>query len=152
MLRETKKEDARQVLLTPIQIPLSREEYNVILSNHSLFETCGFLLEDFGNNCVVVRECPMVLDTDDVQDVVLEIAENLCRQKTDIQSEKINHIYATAACKAAIKAGNKNSTAELKALAERVLLHDDVRHCPHGRPVLIEMSRYDLEKQFGRIQ
>ena len=124
----------------------------MILSNLSVFEDCGFLIEDFGNNCVVVRECPMLLDTDDVQDVVLEIAENLLSHKTDIQSEKINRIYETAACKAAIKAGNKNSTAELKALAERVLYHDDVRYCPHGRPVLIEMSRYDLEKQFGRIQ
>ena len=151
-LKETKKEDARQVLLTPVQIALSKEEYNVILSNLSVFEDCGFLIEDFGNNCVVVRECPMLLDTDDVQDVVLEIAENLLSHKTDIQSEKINRIYETAACKAAIKAGNKNSTAELKALAERVLYHDDVRYCPHGRPVLIEMSRYDLEKQFGRIQ
>lgn len=151
-LRETKKEDARQVLLTPVQIPLSREEYHVILSNADVFKTCGFLIEDFGNNCVVARECPMLLDVDDVQDVVLEIAENLLKQKTDIQAEKINRIYETAACKAAIKAGNKNSTAELKALAERVLYHDDVRYCPHGRPVLIEMSRYDLEKQFGRIQ
>ncbi len=151
-LKETKKEDARQVLLTPVQIALSKEEYNVILSNLSVFEDCGFLIEDFGNNCVVVRECPMLLDTDDVQDVVLEIAENLLSHKTDIQAEKINRIYETAACKAAIKAGNKNSTAELKALAERVLYHDDVRYCPHGRPVLIEMSRYDLEKQFGRIQ
>ena len=151
-LKETKKEDARQVLLTPVQIALSKEEYNVILSNLSVFEDCGFLIEDFGNNCVVARECPMLLDTDDVQDVVLEIAENLLSHKTDIQAEKINRIYETAACKAAIKAGNKNSTAELKALAERVLYHDDVRYCPHGRPVLIEMSRYDLEKQFGRIQ
>ena len=151
-LKETKKEDARQVLLTPVQIALSKEEYNGILSNLSVFEDCGFLIEDFGNNCVVARECPMLLDTDDVQDVVLEIAENLLSHKTDIQAEKINRIYETAACKAAIKAGNKNSTAELKALAERVLYHDDVRYCPHGRPVLIEMSRYDLEKQFGRIQ
>jgi len=151
-LRETKKEDARQVLLAPVQIPLSREEYHGILSNLDVFQTCGFLIEDFGSNCVVVRECPMLLETDDVQDVVLEIAENLLRQKTDVQAEKINRIYETAACKAAIKAGNKNSTAELKALAERVLYHDDVRYCPHGRPVLIEMSRYDLEKQFGRIQ
>ena len=151
-LRETKKEDARQVLLAPVQIPLSREEYHMILSSLEVFTTCGFLIEDFGNNCVVARECPMLLDTDDVQDVVLEIADNLLKHKTDIQAEKINRIYETAACKAAIKAGNKNSTAELKALAERVLYHDDVRYCPHGRPVLIEMSRYEMEKQFGRIQ
>jgi DNA mismatch repair protein MutL len=151
-LCKTKKEDARQVLLTPVQITLSKEEYNVILTQLDTFESCGFLIEDFGNNCVVVRECPMLLHPDDVQDVVLEIAQNLLQHKTDIQAEKINRIYETAACKAAIKAGNRNSTAELKALAEQVLYSGEIRCCPHGRPVLIEMSRYDLEKQFGRIQ
>ena len=151
-LQHTKKEDPRQVLLTPVQITLSKEEYNCILTQLDTFEACGFLIEDFGNNCVVARECPMLLHVDDVQDVVLEIAQNLLQHKTDIQAEKINRIYETAACKAAIKAGNKNSTAELKALAEQVLYNNEVRYCPHGRPVLIEMSRYDLEKQFGRIQ
>lgn len=151
-LCQTKKEDQRQVLLTPVQITLSKEEYNVILTQLETFVTCGFLVEDFGNNCIIVRECPMLLHMDDVQDVVLEIAQNLLRYKTDIQSERINRIYETAACKAAIKAGNKNSTAELKALAEQVLYSNEIRYCPHGRPVLIEMSRYDLEKQFGRIQ
>ena len=55
------------------------------------------------------------------------------------------------ATQAAIKAGYKNSTAEMKVLAEQVLYDDEIRYCPHGRPVLIEMSKYDLEKQFGRI-
>ena len=151
-LKASKKEDARQVLLAPVRISLSKEEYTVILDNLETFELCGFLIEDFGNNCVVARECPMLLALDDVQDVVLEIADNLLQHKTDIQAEKMNRIYETAACKAAIKAGNKNSTAELKALAEKVLYSNDVRYCPHGRPVLIEMSSYDLEKQFGRIQ
>ncbi len=151
-LQKTKKDDPRQVLLTPVQISLSKEEYNCILMQLALFENCGFLIENFGNNCVIVRECPMLLHMDDVQDVVLEIAQNLLQHKTDIQAEKINRIYETAACKAAIKAGNKNSTAELKALAEQVLYQNEIRYCPHGRPVLIEMSRYDLEKQFGRIQ
>ena len=151
-LKATKKDDPRQVLLTPVQITLSKEEYNCILTQLDTFEACGFLIEDFGNNCVVVRECPMLLHVDDVQDVVLEIAQNLLQHKTDIQAEKMNRIYETAACKAAIKAGNKNSTAELKALAEEVLYNNEIRYCPHGRPVLIEMSRYDLEKQFGRIQ
>ena len=61
-------------------------------------------------------------------------------------------MMATTACKAAIKAGNTNNPAELQKLAEDVLSHPDVRFCPHGRPVVIEMSKYELEKQFGRIQ
>ena len=146
------KETSSQVLLSPVTVTLSKNEYGVILENLDVFSKCGFLVEDFGNGAVIVRECPMLLEEDDVQDVILEIANNLMLNKTDVQAEKIDRIYHTAACKAAIKAGFKNSTAELKALAERVLYNDDVRYCPHGRPVLIEMSRYDLEKQFGRIQ
>ena len=57
-----------------------------------------------------------------------------------------------AIAEAAIKAGYKNSTAEMKVLAEQVLYDDNVRYCPHGRPVLIELSKYKLERQFGRIQ
>lgn len=145
-------ESSRQVLLSPVTVTLSKNEYGVIIENLDVFSKCDFLVEDFGNGAVIVRECPMLLEEDDIQDVVLEIANNLMLNKTDIQAEKIDRIYHTAACKAAIKAGFKNSTAELKVLAERVLYNDDVRYCPHGRPVLIEMSRYDLEKQFGRIQ
>ena len=94
----------------------------------------------------------MMVDPADVQDLVLEITENLMQSKSDVQSERIDRMIATTACKAAIKAGNRNDSAELLALAERVLYHEDVRFCPHGRPVVIEMSRYELEKQFGRIQ
>lgn len=147
-----KSESSRQVLLSPVTVTLSKNEYGVIIENLDVFSKCDFLVEDFGNGAVIVRECPMLLEEDDIQDVVLEIANNLMLNKTDIQAEKIDRIYHTAACKAAIKAGFKNSTAELKVLAERVLYNDDIRYCPHGRPVLIEMSRYDLEKQFGRIQ
>ena len=153
MKAEREKKDASsQVLLSPVTVTLSKSEYGVILENLDVFSKCGFLLEDFGNGAVLVRECPMLLESDDVADVVVEIANNLSLGKTEVQAEKIDRIYHTAACKAAIKAGYKNSTAELKALAERVLYNDDVRYCPHGRPVLVEMSKYDLEKQFGRIQ
>lgn len=147
-----KKEPSSQLLLSPVTVTLNKNEYSTVLENLDVFSKCGFLVEDFGNGAVIVRECPMLLEEDDVQDVILEIANNLMLNKTDVQAEKIDRIYHTAACKAAIKAGFKNSADELKTLAERVLYNDDVRYCPHGRPVLIEMSRYDLEKQFGRIQ
>lgn len=147
-----KKEPSSQLLLSPVTVTLNKNEYSTVLENLDVFSKCGFLVEDFGNGAVIVRECPMLLEEGDVQDVILEIANNLMLNKTDVQAEKIDRIYHTAACKAAIKAGFKNSADELKTLAERVLYNDDVRYCPHGRPVLIEMSRYDLEKQFGRIQ
>ncbi len=151
-LKAQASEKGRQVLLSPVTLLVSKQEHAVILEQLDAFSACGFTVEDFGGESIVVRECPMTIDPADVHDLVLEIAENLMQNKSDIQSEKIDRILATTACKAAIKAGNTNDPAELLALARRVLEHDDVRFCPHGRPVVIEMSRYELEKQFGRIQ
>ena len=151
-LKASNGEKGRQVLLAPVTLLVSKTEYSVILDNLDAFSSCGFTVEDFGGGSVVVRECPMIVDPQDVHDLVLEITSNLMQHKSDVQSEKIDRMMATTACKAAIKAGNTNNPAELQKLAEDVLLHPDVRFCPHGRPVVIEMSKYELEKQFGRIQ
>ncbi len=143
---------AMQVLLSPQTLTLSKPEYTAVLGNLEAFAACGFTLEDFGGNSIVVRECPMLIDPADAADVVLDITANLMQCKTDVQSELIDRMMYTAACKAAIKAGNHNTPAELFALAKQVLSDNNVRFCPHGRPTVIEMSQYDLEKQFGRLQ
>lgn len=143
---------ASQVLLSPITVTLSKAEYDTVISNLSVFLKAGFLVEDFGSGVVIVRETPMLVSADETEDTVVEMAKYLSENRTDTEPEKIDRIHHTAACKAAIKAGFKNSTAEMKVLAEQVLYDDSVRYCPHGRPVLIELSKYELEKQFGRIQ
>lgn len=143
---------ASQVLLSPVTVTLNKNDYNTVLENLDVFSKAGYLVEDFGSGVVIVRECPMLISGDDIEDTVVEIASYLVQNKTNVESEKIDRIHHTSACKAAIKAGYKNSTAEMKVLAEQVLYDDEIRYCPHGRPVLIEMSKYDLEKQFGRIQ
>lgn len=149
---QAKDNISSQVLLTPVSITLSKGEYNIIIENIDIFRKAGYLLEDFGSGVVVVRECPMLISGDDIEDTVIEIAGYLSESKINLESDKIDRIHHTAACKAAIKAGYKNSTAEMKTLAEQVLYDDNVRYCPHGRPVLIELTKYELEKQFGRIQ
>ena len=143
---------ASQVLLAPVTVTLNKNDYNTVLENLDVFSKAGYLVEDFGSGVVIVRECPMLISGDDIEDTVVEIASYLVQNKTNVESEKIDRIHHTSACKAAIKAGYKNSTAEMKILAEQVLYDDEIRYCPHGRPVRIEMSKYDLEKQFGRIQ
>ncbi len=140
-----------QVLLSPVTVTLSKNDYDTVLDNLDVFSKAGYLVEDFGSGVVIVRECPMLISGDDIEDTVVEIASYLVMNKTNVESEKIDRIHHTSACKAAIKAGYKNSTAEMKVLAEQVLYDDEIRYCPHGRPVMIEMSKYDLEKQFGRI-
>ena len=143
---------ASQVLLAPITVTLSKAEYDTVISNIGVFLKAGFLVEDFGSGVVIVRETPMLVSADETEDTIVEMAKYLIENRTDTEPEKIDRIHHTAACKAAIKAGFKNSTAEMKVLAEQVLYDEAVRYCPHGRPVLIELSKYELEKQFGRIQ
>ncbi len=141
-----------QVLLTPVTVTLNKNEYNVIMENLDVFAKAGYLVEDFGTGTVIIRECPMLISGDDIEDTIVEMALYLSENRTNIETEKIDRIHHTSACKAAIKAGYKNSTAEMKVLAEAVLYDDSVRYCPHGRPVLLELTKYELEKMFGRIQ
>lgn len=152
MKEEARSKKASQVLLKPVTVTLSKNEYSTVIDNLSVFSEAGYLVEDFGSGTVIVRECPMAVSGDDIEDTVIEIATYLTENRTDVEAEKIDRILHTSACKAAIKAGYKNSTAEMKVLAEQVLYKNEIRYCPHGRPVLIEISKYELEKQFGRIQ
>lgn len=151
-LKKNDLSSSRQILLTPQTVVLGKKEYSAVIENLGEFEKSGFLVEDFGSPAVIVRECPLVIDPEDSAAVVSEICENLLCGKTDISSDKIDMILHTTACKAAIKAGNNNSLYELEKLANDVIFDDEVRYCPHGRPVLIEITKYDLEKQFKRIQ
>lgn len=150
--RNAKDNVSSQVLLTPITVTLNKNEYNTIIENLDVFSKAGYLVEDFGTGTVIVRECPMLISGDDIEDTIVEMALYLSENRTNIETEKIDRIHHTSACKAAIKAGYKNSTAEMKVLAEAVLYDDEVRYCPHGRPVLLELTKYELEKMFGRIQ
>ncbi|MFI3141528.1 MAG: DNA mismatch repair endonuclease MutL [Clostridia bacterium] len=141
-----------QMLLIPITMQLSKNEYNTIVENINIFEKAGYGIEDFGDGTIIIRQIPTMLTNDDAQSNVSEIALYLTQNRTVIENEKIDHIYHTSACKAAIKAGNNNSDEELLYLAKQVISDDEVRYCPHGRPVLIELTKYELEKWFGRIQ
>ncbi len=152
MKAAAKENVASQVLLSAVKVTLNKNEYTAVIENIDAFKSAGYLIEDFGDGVVVIRECPMLISGDDVEDTVIEMAAYLSENRTNIETETIDRIHHTAACKAAIKAGYKNSTAEMKVLAEQVLYDDSVRYCPHGRPVLIELTKYELEKQFGRIQ
>ena len=145
-------EIASQVLLSPVAVRLSREEYNAVLSNLDLYSKCGFAIEDFGNSTVLVRECPSILDGEDVSGLVEETASKLLDGKTDITPEQMDWIVHSASCRAAVKAGDKTSPYEMELFVKKLLANPNIRYCPHGRPVMIKLSKYDIEKQFGRIQ
>ncbi len=139
-----------QVLLEPVAVTLSKEEYSVLLSNKELLENSGYVIDDFGTGCIVVRECPVMLIEEDVKSTIEEIAGHLLSSNAPVP-EKLDWIFHNTACRAAIKGGDNTSSYELEKFVEKLLVSPDIRYCPHGRPVLIEMSRSDLEKQFGRI-
>ncbi|MDE6659314.1 MAG: hypothetical protein K2K01_04295, partial [Eubacterium sp.] len=141
-----------QILLMPVAVKLSAEEYSAVLDHISLLSKCGFEVEDFGNLSVIVREAPSMLDGVDIQDLILEIAQKLLEHKTDIEPDKMDWIFHSTACRSAVKGGDYTSEKERELFVEKLLSMPNIRYCPHGRPVMIKISRYELEKQFGRIQ
>ncbi len=154
ILYEKLKQEAgnldRQVLLAPVSITCSVEEHECILANEETLEKLGFLAEDFGGNSVLIREIPMVLDREAVEDVFGDILNNLMKNKRDVSPQVLEELYHSMACKAAIKANDVNSPAELERLFERVYFDEAIRYCPHGRPVAITMTKERFERQFGR--
>ena len=93
----------------------------------------------------------MEISADDVQDVICEIAGRFVEKKQDVMFEKLDWIFHSVACRSAIKAGNFTSRLEMERFAKQLLSMPDIRYCPHGRPVLIEMTQRELEKNFGRV-
>ena len=114
-------------------------------------EKIGFDVDEFGDGSVVVSAIPDGIDVNDAIAVLEDLAETLKSGARTRRPDILSETMYSVACKAAIKAGQKNAPEELMAIAERVLLSDDIRFCPHGRPVMIEFSKNDLERKFKRI-
>lgn len=139
-----------QVLLAPVAVRLSKEEYGAVISNLDLYKKCGFLVEDFGDSSVIVRECPSMLSGEDISDLICETAGKLLEGKTDITPEQMDWIFHSTSCRAAVKAGDYTSPYERELFVKKLLSMPNIRYCPHGRPVMIKMTKYEIEKLFGR--
>ena len=137
----------RQALLTPAAVELGREDGALLLEHLPLLEELGFSCEDFGGGAVLVREIPADLDAEDVTATLEEIAGKLRSGRS--LAERRESLLHTMACKAAIKGGWKSGPEELRALVAKVQ-SGEVRYCPHGRPVAVKLTRYELEKMFKR--
>jgi len=140
-----------QMLLAPVAVNLTKDEFIAVSENMELIKSCGFELEEFGESQIIVRAIPSLVDNDDVKDLMLEIAQKLLEHKTDIIPDKIDWIYHSASCRGAVKAGDYTSRQEQEMFIKKLLSMPNIRFCPHGRPVFIKMSKYDIEKQFGRV-
>ena len=149
-LKAESGESDRQLLLSPVSVTLSKEEYSAVLASLDVCAQAGFEIEDFGAGTVLVRTAPMILGGDGVAEAVMEIAGYLASSRTDITTEKVDWLYHNVACRAAVKAGDPASPRELIDLVHRAE-REGVRYCPHGRPVFFLLTRKELEHQFGRI-
>lgn len=140
----------RQMLMVPAVVKLSAEEKFAVMDNMSLLEDQGFEIDEFGENGVIVRGIPMYITSEDSARLVSEIAFNLANgNKTEI-SEKLDWIFHSVACRSAIKAGDKAEVNQLTQLVKDIRNKKIPLYCPHGRPIIISISKKELEKQFGR--
>ncbi len=146
-LKNAQEPPMRQTLLSPIAAELSREDGALLLENLPLLERFGFACEDFGGGALLVREVPADIDAADTVSTLEEFAE--CLRTGRSPDEKRENLLHTMACKAAIKGGWVSDPAELRVLVDRVQ-SGEVKYCPHGRPVAVKLTRYELEKMFHR--
>lgn len=144
-------ENYSQVLLTPVPVTLSGKEYATVTENIGIFAEAGFTVDDFGDGTVAVRECPAELTKEDIPSLIIEIAGELLKGNTRAKPERLERIRETAACRAAIKAGDSLKPEETYAFVRQLLSDSSVRYCPHGRPVMYELSKHEIERQFGRL-
>ncbi|MBR4099345.1 MAG: DNA mismatch repair protein MutL, partial [Clostridium sp.] len=138
-----------QTLLIPAVCRLPAEEMAAVLDNLPLLEEFGFEAEELSGT-ILVRQAPDYLDAEDIGDTLSQLAQTLLSGGRAEPAAARDELLHTMACKASIKGGWKTSPRELERVAEAVM-SGQVKYCPHGRPVAIELTRKELEKQFKRV-
>ncbi|MBR5512789.1 MAG: DNA mismatch repair endonuclease MutL [Ruminococcus sp.] len=139
-----------QRLLVGITLLLTGEEIDALENNVELLEDMGFVFDFSEKSYITATALPTFLMECDAEAIICEVAENLRSHKLNPQSSYLDDVLHNMACKAAIKANDKNSPQEMKALAEQVFADEKIRHCPHGRPVMFTMTKANIDHQFKR--
>lgn len=140
-----------QLLSPPVVLNLSMAEEQLYLRYQSCFRDLGFEIEEFGDQSYAVRAVPANLPGIGKNDILMELIDNLSELAGNISSEKLLDKIASMSCKAAVKGNHRMSAMEAKALIDELLTLENPYNCPHGRPTIISMTRYELEKKFKRI-
>ena len=139
-----------QSLLQPLPVRLSPSAAGELLANMDMLEELGFEIEEFGENTVLLRQIPMDLSPETAAEAVETLAADLLSGRRESKDTVRDELLHTVACKAAIKAGWHNDEQELLAVAKAVMAREDLKYCPHGRPICVCLSKKQLEKQFKR--
>ncbi|MCD7812291.1 MAG: DNA mismatch repair endonuclease MutL [Ruminococcus sp.] len=139
-----------QMLLTEVRVLLSMNEFDALENNRELLSDMGFEFDFSERPYAVAKAVPTFMTELDMDEIIPEIAENLYLGKQNPQTHMLDDMLHTLACKSAIKANDKNDIRELQSLAEQVYYNENIRHCPHGRPVMFTMTKGNIEHQFKR--
>jgi len=139
-----------QELMMPIVIELSPAEKVLYTENSLIFQNLGFEIEWFGENTLAIRAVPILMGEPCTGEFFSNILDSL-KESTSIASSPLDKIIISMACKNSIKAGDNIAPEEISVLLERLMKTSQPYTCPHGRPTIITMSRYELEKKFKRI-
>ncbi len=140
-----------QMLLIPLAVDLSATEYAIFRENAERFFDMGFEIEEFGDTTILVRATPEALDEDDLKSLIIELIDRFGDNRNEIMSQKTERALYTIACKAAVKANHSFDLKQLETLLKAVLDLDNINTCPHGRPIIVTMTKKELEKEFKRI-
>jgi DNA mismatch repair protein MutL len=149
-LKANQEAISAQALLTPIPCRLSPDSTAILMSNKDLLSNLGFEIDEFGDNTVLLRQIPMDLSVEDAEDALDSLSADLLNGRQEKGSSVRDELLHTVACKAAIKAGWHTAEKELLAIAKQVMSREDLKYCPHGRPICVTLSKKQLEKQFKR--
>lgn len=149
-LKASQEAISSQALLSPIPCRLTPDEVGQLLANTALLDDLGFEIQEFGENTLLLRHIPMDLSPEDAADALDALAADLLAGRRDDPATVRDELLHTVACKAAIKAGWHTDEKELHALVKQVMAREDLKYCPHGRPICVTLSKKQLEKQFKR--
>ena len=150
-LKANQESISGQTLLQPVPVRLSPAAAGELLGNTALLEELGFEIEEFGENTVLARQIPMDLTVEAAAEALETLADDLLNGRRESRDTVRDTLLHTVACKAAIKAGWVSDEKELLAIAKAVMEREDLKYCPHGRPICVSLSQKMLEKQFKRI-
>lgn len=140
-----------QQITPPVVLHLDSKEEQALLSYRDYFTSLGFEIEEFGTGSVAIRSMPVDLYGCEEMEFFREVLDELCENPMKDQPDVILNKLASMACKAAVKGNNSLTFEEVSALLDEMLTLDNPYHCPHGRPTIISMSKYEIEKKFKRI-
>lgn len=144
------EEKDSQLLLLPDVITLTHKEMDIAKENMNIFEKAGFSLEEFGENTIKLTGVPNVCIDLDTKELFLETLDEINTVARTAKQEKEEKFIATVACKSAVKANMALTPEEVEKLMEQLLSLPNPFTCPHGRPTVIKMTKYDIERKFAR--